>query len=243
MKNSIRDRRLFKSSKNSTTLIQKSYPINNKNEIKNRKFSSEKFKTQVINQIYNKIFLSINNTSNTNNISINSKSKNKGNYFNYINPNKINIKKNIIRNQNNKSLNQKNNIPFPLKKTSKKKLKIKTKLYVNSFMQNDISKNYLKQTNSTTEVNISLNNENNIIEEKYDKIKKEKNNNNNSNENLILINISNIKNTSSNINSNLNNRKLSNNNILCPICLDSVSFAVRPNKCIHIFCFDCLSKW
>ena len=36
---------------------------------------------------------------------------------------------------------------------------------------------------------------------------------------------------------------LSNNNILCPICLNAVSFGVRPNKCNHIFCYDCLSKW
>ena len=217
MQTIIKGKGLVKSSKNSTTVIKKSNPVNNKDEIKNRKYSNEKFKTQVINQIYSKIFFSIrNNLDSTSNISIdNGKIKNNSNYTNYINPNKINIKKKIIRNQNNKSINQKSNIPLPLKKTSKKKLRRKKKLYINSYTQNDITKNYLKNTNNTTEVNISLNNENNIIEEKNDKIKKEKNSNySKSNDNLILINVSSIINNSSN-NSNINNyRKLSNNNIL-----------------------------
>ena len=41
----------------------------------------------------------------------------------------------------------------------------------------------------------------------------------------------------------VNTESISHNNILCPICLNSVSFAVRPNKCNHIFCLDCLKKW
>ena len=231
MWNQIKDRRFFQTSKNSTTVIQKSNLNKNLNKIKDRKCSNEKYKTQVINQIYNKLFF-----SSANNISVNN-DKNKSNYNNFINPNKRNIKKNLIRNsQNNKSINQKSSIPLPSNLKSKEKLKIKTKLY-SSYLSNDLSKNYLKQTNSTTE-NMSINDNNN--EEKHNKEKKkEKNliNNNNSNENLILINMPNIsknkeekndvktkninnannnstKNNANNNNSadNNNYRRLSNNN-------------------------------
>ena len=29
----------------------------------------------------------------------------------------------------------------------------------------------------------------------------------------------------------------------CPICLNFMSFKIRPNTCFHFFCFDCITKW
>ena len=223
MWNRINDRRILQSSKNSTALLKNlNYTNKKNNQIKNRKNSNEKYKTQIINQIYNKLFSFSNNLPNISNNSI----INKSNYNNFINPNKRNIKKNLIRNsQNNKSLNHKKNIPLPMRKNNKEQLKIKTKLYC-SYMSNDLSKNYLKQTNNTTDINMSLN-DNNFTEEKYEKEKKKENKNNenkneniknNSNDNLISINIKinsgcknkkNIKNIK-----NAGGRKLSNSNFL-----------------------------
>ena len=205
MFNNIKDRRLLQSSKNSTTLLQKSNLIKNQNHIKNRKYSNEKYKTQIINQIYYKHFSLqnniIQNISNINSIN------NNNNYKNFIS--KRNIKKNSLRNyQNNKSINEKNNIPIPVKKNSKDQLKIKTKLYGN-YASNELNKNYLKQTNNTTEANISLIENNNITEEKIEKKKEKIKVNNNNDDNIILINISNKSNSKKKDKNN--NRKLSSN--------------------------------
>ena len=95
MWNYINDRRILQSSKNSTTLLQSINYTKNNNNINNRKYSNEKYKSQIINQIYNKLCLIYNsNLQKTLNNNINDKS----NYNNFINPNKRNIKKNIIRN-------------------------------------------------------------------------------------------------------------------------------------------------
>ena len=151
MINQNKDKRIIQSSKNSTTLLKKFNEVKNKNNIKNRKDSNEKYKTQIINQIYNKHFLFQNN--NNQHFSINN-INNKSNYNNFIS--KRGLKKNLLKNfQNNKSISQKNNIILPMKKNGKDKLKIKTKLYGN-YTSIDLSKNNLKQTNSTTEVNMSL---------------------------------------------------------------------------------------
>ena len=217
MINQNKDKRIIQSSKNSTTLLKKFNEVKNKNNIKNRKDSNEKYKTQIINQIYNKHFLFQNN--NNQHFSINN-INNKSNYNNFIS--KRGLKKNLLKNfQNNKSISQKNNIILPMKKNGKDKLKIKTKLYGN-YTSIDLSKNNLKQTNSTTEVNMSLNENNNVTEEqlekKKDKIKKKnenKNKYNSNDDNLILINISNNSNSKKKEKNKKNNirRKLSSNNI------------------------------
>ena len=169
MYNQTKIKRILQSSKNSTTVLKKSYNTKNQKLLENRKYSNEKYKTQIINHIYNKLFLYSNDY--LQNVSNNNTNMNKSNYNNFMNTTKRNVSKNLIRNSHKyKSINQKNSIPFPIKKTSKDKLKIKTKLY-GSYMSNDMSKNYLKPTNSTTEINITSD-DNNVTQDYNNKEKK-----------------------------------------------------------------------
>ena len=142
--------RKLQTSKNSTTTIKKSDKCKNKNQFQARRHSNEKsdkYKTKIVRQIYNQLFFYT--------------YKNQNNQNNIINPSKRSIKKKIIRSSQNKSLNQKNNIPLPLKRNSKVRLTLKTKLVTN-FISNEISKNYIKATSSTTELNLSSDEKYNI---------------------------------------------------------------------------------
>lgn len=29
----------------------------------------------------------------------------------------------------------------------------------------------------------------------------------------------------------------------CPICLNFMTFKIRPDTCFHYFCIECISKW
>lgn len=149
----------LQTSKNSTTIIKKSDKCKNKKQFQTRKHSNEKndnYKTQIVRQIYNQLLFYTYKSQNAQNININKNSKN-----NCINPSKRSIKKKIIRNSKNKSINQKNNIPLPLKRNSKVRLTLKTQLDTN-FISNEGSKNYIKATSSTTELNLSSDEKYNI---------------------------------------------------------------------------------
>lgn len=149
----------LQTSKNSATTIKKSDKCKNKKRFQTRKHSNEKnekYKTQIVRQIYNHIFFYTFKNQNDQNININLNKQN-----NFINPSKRSIKKRKIRSSQNKSINQKNNIPLPLKKSSKVRLTLKTKIDTN-FISNEISKNYIKATSSTTELNLSSDEKNNI---------------------------------------------------------------------------------
>ena len=132
-----------------------------------------------------------------------------------MNTTKRNINKNLIRNsQQFKSINQKNSIPVPMKKTSKDKLIIKTKLY-GSYISNDLSKNYLKPTNSTTEINITFDG-NDLPDDNHHKDKKKEKDNikfKNDTDNKNLEQRNSLK-KGNNININHNYNKSSHNNIL-----------------------------
>ena len=201
--------RILQSSKNSTTVLKKSCPTKNQKLMLKRKFSKEKYKTQIINHIYNKLFLYSNGY--IQNVSDNNKNMNNSNYNNFMNKAKRSINKNLIRNSEKyKSINQKNSIPVPMKKTNKDKLKIKTKLY-GSYMSNDLSKNYLKPTNSTTEINITFDDNNLPDENPHNEKKKENNKLKNNNDEKSLDQKNNIK--KSNINISNNNQSIYNNNL------------------------------
>jgi hypothetical protein len=149
----------LQTSKNSTKTIKKSDKFKNKNEFQSRKHSNErkdKYKTQIVRQIYNQVFFYTYKNQNDQNININQNKLN-----NFINPSKRSTKKKIIRSSQNRSINQKNIIPVPLKKNSKVRLTLKTKLDTN-FISNELSKIYIKATNSTTELNLSSDEKNNI---------------------------------------------------------------------------------
>ena len=146
----------LQTSKNSTTTIKKSDKFKNKKECQARKHSNEKndkYKTQIIRQIYNQLFFYTYKNQNNQNINI---SQNE-----IIKPCKRSTKKKIIRSSQNKSINQKNNIPYPLKRNSKVRLTLKNKLDTN-FISNEVSKNYIKATNNTTELNLSSDEKYNI---------------------------------------------------------------------------------
>jgi hypothetical protein len=199
--------RILQSSKNSSTVLKKSYPTKNQKLMLKRKFSKEKYKTQIINHIYNKLFLYSNDY--IQNVSDSNKNMNNSNYNNFMNKAKRSINKNFIRNsQKYKSINQKNSIPVPMKKTSKDKLKIKTKLY-GSYMSNDLSKNYLKPTNSTTEINITFDDNNLPDENLHNEKKKESNKLKNNNDEKTLELKNNTKKT--NINISNHNQSIYNN--------------------------------
>ena len=187
--NKTKEKQLLQTTKNSTTIIEKMNSSKNKKNQK-RKYSNEKYKTDIIKQIYNKLFFYTNNNNQKN--ALNHKINNKSNSKLVKNQNKRNTNRNIIKNfKNSKNKVQKKNIPIPIRRNSKENLKIKTKLYSN-YISGDISKNYLKQTNSTTEINLSIEEKNNLTIEnnskerkiEYLKIKKE-----NNNDNFILLNI------------------------------------------------------
>ena len=149
----------LQTTKNSTTTIKKSNKCKNKKRFQTRKHSNEKndkYKTQIVRQIYNHFFFYTFKNQNDQNININLNKQN-----NFINPNKRSIKKKKIRSSQNKSINQKKNIPLPLNKSSKVRLTLKTKIDTN-FISNEISKNYIKATSSTTELNLSSDEKNNI---------------------------------------------------------------------------------
>ena len=187
MLNQMKQKKIIQSSKNSITILQKINPTKNQKLIQKRKETNEKYKTDDIKQIYNKIFF-YNSNNNHPNVS---KNNDRFSHNNFMNQNKRNLNRNLIRNSlNNKTINLKNNIPFPLKKNSKEKLKIKTKIYGASYISNDLSKNNMKQTNNTTEVNISSEeNNNNLTIDNNDKESKKENDN--KDENIVLINLTN----------------------------------------------------
>ena len=149
----------LQTSKNSTTTIKKSDKCKNKKQFQIRKHSNEKndkYKTQIVRQIYNQLYFYTYKNQNDHNINTNQNYKN-----NLINQSKRSTNKKIVRNSQNKSINQKNNIPLPLKKNSKVRLTLKTKLDTN-IISSELSKNYIKPTNSTTELNLSSDEKYNI---------------------------------------------------------------------------------
>ena len=169
--------KLLISSKDSFSLIKKPILEKNLNNFGSLKSSNEICKIPIINRIYNKLaFFQDNNHKQ---ISINKFNKKR-------NPiNKRILKTNLSKNfQNNKGIIRKSNVLFPSKKS------VKEKLY-GYFTSKNLSKNYLKQTKKTSEVNKSLIENNNaikkVLEKRKDKNKTINENNSNDDNQIILI--------------------------------------------------------
>ena len=168
--------KLLMSSKDSFSLIKKKILEKNLNNFGSLKSSNEICKIPIINRIYNKLaFFQDNNHKQ---ISINKSIKKR----NPVNERilKTNLSKNF---QNNKGIIRKRNVQFPSKKG------VKEKLY-GYFTSKNLSKNNLKQTKKTSEVNKSLNENNNAIKKALEK-RKDKNKIINEN-NQIIDTIANI---------------------------------------------------
>ena len=195
-------KRILQSSKyNKAIALEESRLIKDQKRILSTKKSNVKYKNHLIYYFYNKLF--INSNEHTKKASSNNKNINidRNTYNNNLNNTKRNMDNKYIRNPHKyRTIKQKNTIPFPMnpiKRNSKDKLKISTKF--SSYMSNNLNRSNLKASNSTSEINLTIDENNSNGEYQFSERKKEtfkfkKNEykkNNNINENFNIINISN----------------------------------------------------